>query len=389
MERETKIKTNALTLLACCVLLLGGCAWLPAAGPTAAGVVDQAADRYLIIPADDAVLDILARQPAPGFQALFGGGAAPPEPIIAVGDTILVSLWEAGGNTLFAPPATAGGPVSTGAQPVNIPEQTVLPDGAISIPFAGRIPLLGRRYAEAQELIRKSLVGKATDPQVILGVTRSAHQTVTVTGEAVAGSRVALSPMGERVLDVIAMAGGIKTPTFQTWVRLTRGGATGAVPLRTLVENPKDNIYVWPGDTLTVTARPRHFQAFGATGRNENFEFDDQDITLSQALARSAGLTDERADPQGVFLLRFEPRALAAQLAHRAMSQSADLVPVVYRFDFRNMQSYFLAQRFAMKDGDILYVANAQSNALRKFFQLFGTITAPVVTGAAVNNSVR
>jgi len=90
-----------------------------------------------------------------------------------------------------------------------------------------------------------------------------------------------------------------------------------------------------------------------------------------------------------VFLLRFEPRALAAQLAHRALAPGPEMVPMVYRFDFRNMKSYFLAQRFAMKDGDILYVANAQSNALRKFFQLFGTLTAPVVTGAAVNNSVH
>jgi len=394
--RETPIKTEALsiTVLACCALLLGGCAWLPAAGPTASGVLDQArsgdTDRYLVVPADDAVLETLLRQPAPGFQSLFGGGAAPPQPTIAVGDSILVSLWEAGGNTLFGPPpAAAAGLSATGAQQVTIPEQVVLQDGAISVPFAGRIPVVGRSYAEAQDLIRKSLVGKATDPQIILGVTRSAYQAVTVTGEAVAGSRVALSPLGERILDVIALAGGIKSPTYQTWVRLTRDGATGMVPFRTLVENPKDNIYVWPGDTLTVTARPRHFQAFGATGQNENFAFDDQDVTLSQALANSAGLTDERADPDGVFLLRFEPRALAALLAHRALAPETEMVPVVYRFDFRNMKSYFLAQRFAMKDGDILYVANAQSNALRKFFQLFGTLTAPVVTGAAVNNSVH
>jgi polysaccharide export outer membrane protein len=356
-------------------------------------VIDQArtggTENYLVVPANDAVLETLLRQPAPGLQSLFGNGAAPPQPTIAAGDTILISLWEAGGNALFGQPSALAGMNATGAQQVSLPEQQVLPDGAISIPFGGRIPVVGRSYAEAQELIRKSLLGKATDPQVILGVTHSAHQTVTVTGEAVSGARVAVSPMGDRILDVIAMAGGIKTPTFQTWVRLTRGGVTGTLPFRTLVESPKDNIYVWPGDTLTVTARPRHFQAFGATGQNENFVFDDQDITLSQALAKSAGLSDERADPQGVFLLRFEARSLAAQLAHRDIAPGADSVPVVYRFDFRDMRSYFLAQRFAMRDGDILYVANAQSNSLRKFFQLFGTITAPVVTGAAVNNSVH
>lgn len=272
-----------------------------------------------------------------------------------------------------------------------MPEQVVMPDGAITVPFAGRIPVAGNTPAQVQAIIRKSLLGKATDPQIIVVVTRSTHHTVTVTGEAVTGARVPLSPKGDRILDAIAAAGGIKTPAFQTWVRLTRGSATGTVPFTALIEHPQDNIHVWPGDTLTVTARPQHFGAFGATGRNENFTFDDQNFTLAHALAKSAGLTDEQADPEGVFLLRYEPRALVTQLTRGQFAQDAGpgTVPVVYHFNFRDMQSYFLAQRFPMKDNDLLYVANAQSNGIRKFFQLFGTLTAPVVTGAAVNNSVR
>ena len=51
-------------------------------------------------------------------------------------------------------------------------------------------------------------------------------------------------------------------------------------------------------------------------------------------------------------------------------------------------KSYFLAQRFAMHDKDIIYVANADFNELQKFFTLLNTLTGPVITGIVVKNAV-
>lgn len=383
-------------LLLCGTMLLTGCAWLPSAGPSAATVLDQSRvhgyERYVVVPVDYAVLNTLLREPAPDFQTLFGGDAVPPQPTISVGDAVVVSIWEAGGGTLFSQTVmSTNGMVPMGSHQVTIPEQVVMTDGAISVPFAGRIVVAGHTPLEVQAMVRRSLLDKATDPQVIVAITRSTVRTVTVTGEAVVGARVPVAPKGDRVLDVIAAAGGIKTPTFQTYVRLTRGTTTAIVPFTRLIENPKDNVVVWPGDTVTVTLRAQHFSAFGATGQNAEFAFDEQTVSLAQALAKSAGLIDDRADPAGVFLLRFEPRALAAKLSRATPAGASleDMVPVIYQMDFRDMQSYFLAQRFPMKDNDVLYIASARSNSIRKFFQLFGTLTAPVVTGAAVNNSVH
>jgi hypothetical protein len=48
----------------------------------------------------------------------------------------------------------------------------------------------------------------------------------------------------------------------------------------------------------------------GATGRNEELGFEAQGISLTQALARVGGLQDQRADPQGVFVFRFEDPAV-------------------------------------------------------------------------------
>jgi hypothetical protein len=40
-----------------------------------------------------------------------------------------------------------------------------------------------------------------------------------------------------------------------------------------------------------------------------------------------------------------------------------------------------------MKDKDLIYVASSSSDDLRKFFQLVGTLTSPIETGAVINNN--
>jgi len=350
--------------------------------------------RYTVITVNGGVVNTLLARPAPSLQPLFGNDAPPPVTTISVGDTLGVAIWEAGGGTLFGDPMTMSGGLtafapSPGARPSTIPEQLVLADGAISIPFAGRVPVAGQTPQAVEDRIRAALKGKASNPQVIVAVSRSAFNTVTVTGEVVTGGRVPLSPKGDRILDVIASVGGMKAPVYDSSVRLTRNGVTASVPLSTLIEQPRENIYVWPGDVLTLIHQPRAFQSFGATNRNDEIPFGREALNLSQALAKAAGLRDERADPEGVFVLRYEPRGLVTKLTPAPLMTGGEMVPVVYNFDFGDPKTYFLAQRFAVQDKDIIYVSNAKTGGIQKFFQLFGTLTAPVVTGAAINNSVN
>jgi polysaccharide export outer membrane protein len=48
-----------------------------------------------------------------------------------------------------------------------LPEQAVGRDGAISVPFAGRVKVAGRLPAEVQRAIEQRLSGKAIEPQAI------------------------------------------------------------------------------------------------------------------------------------------------------------------------------------------------------------------------------
>jgi polysaccharide export outer membrane protein len=130
--------------------------------------------------------------------------------------------------------------------------------------------------------------------------------------------------------------------------------------------------------------------AFGATGRNAEVPFDADGVTLSEALARAGGLLDSRADPSGVFVLRYEPEAVARKLAPASpLLAAGHSVPIVYRVDLREPGNLFLAQRFRIFARDVLYVSNAPMAEAQKGLQLFYMLTGPIGTGAAVISAAK
>jgi polysaccharide export outer membrane protein len=370
---------------------LGGCSTLPTAGPTTGQVVDQAVKddqtRFDIVDVDNNVVSALLARPAESFQSRFRQYGKPPDSKIGIGDAITVTIWEAAGGGLFGGGITTG--VSPGSRSVTIPDQVVARDGAISVPFADRIHVAGQSSLEVQRTIEQRLAEKAIEPQVLVNITRSITNTATVSGEVVAGARVPLSINGDRLLDLIALAGGAKSPVYETFVRLSRNGVTATIPMEQLVSEPAENIYAWPGDVLTLVRIPQTFSVFGATGQNMQVTFGAEKITLAEALAKAGGLQDLRADPAGVFLFRFEPPAVVGALKASALATGpGGSSPVVYRLDLSDANSYFFAQRFPVEDKDVIYVANARLNELQKFFTLLNTITGPVITGIVVKGSV-
>jgi polysaccharide export outer membrane protein len=378
----------AIGLLAC---LTAGCSSLPTAGPTLRDVKQQVAEnnatRLDLIDIDDNVVTALRAQPKESFQARFKKYGKPPQPKIGVGDAVVVSIWEAAGGGLFG--ASPTDHVSSGSRSVTIPEQIVTQDGAISVPFGGRIQVAGRLPVEVQRSIEQRLAEKAIEPQAIVTITKSIANSATVTGEVVAGARLPLSVKGDRLLDLIATVGGAKAPVYETFVRLSRGEVTATIPMEALVSDPSENIYAQPGDVLTLVRLPQSFTVFGATGANSQIPFTAERMTLVEALAKAGGLQDQRADPAGVFLFRFEPPRIVSALGRPQLGTGPEgRTPVIYRLDLREAKSYFLAQRFPIEDKDIIYVANADLNEIQKFFTLLNTLTGPVITGVVVRNAV-
>ena len=263
-----------------------------------------------------------------------------------------------------------------------IPNQQVASDGTITVPYAGQVPAAGRMPAEVQQTIEVLLASKALEPQALVIVKKTAANAVTVAGETVGGARVALSPAGDRLLQVIAAAGGAQAPVHDTFVRLSRNGVTATIPLETLVADPAEDIYAEPGDILTLARVPQTFAVFGAAGRNASISFDAANITLGQALAKSQGLRDDLANPAGVFLFRYESGPIVRALDQPLATHAQDGVsPVAYRFDLADAKSYFLADQFPVRDKDVIFVADAGAAQVYKIFNVLNNVTGPFITG--------
>lgn len=368
--------------------LLAGCSSIPSAGPTSGEITSQerAADAhegYIIVDIDQRVASILSREPRPTLYGTFSDRRPRPDIRVGVGDGLSVTIWEASQGGLFS--SAVVDRATPGSRTATIPEQIVAQDGTIQVPYAGRVRAAGRRPADIEQAINDALRGKAIEPQSVVTITRNLSNTVTLTGEVTNGAMLPLSVNGERILSAIAAAGGIRGAAHESFIRLTRGGKTASVAFNKILAAPQENIFLRPGDVVTVVREPQSFTAFGGTQRNASIPFDATGITLEQAIAKTGGLLDNRADASGVFMLRFEPAAVAAALQPPPDGRySTDFVPVVYRLNLRDANSYFLASTIPVRNKDILYVANAPMNELQKVLTLVGQLTQPVISGASV-----
>ena len=375
------IRTSFATSLA----FATGCAYLPGVGPSDTAIAQAGSGAAAntatvqIIDLDDRVTrELLAQR----VQRLFSEtlGNTPDQPVqIGAGDALEVTLWEAAPATLFGNSTSDVRGVASTSRATSFPEQVVNHAGTIRIPFAGVITAAGRSLTQIEAEIVERLKGKANQPQVLVRSVRNASANVTVIGEVSNSLRVPLTPRGERLLDALAAAGGTRQSVNKTTIQVTRGTSVQALPLEVVIRDPLQNIPLQAGDVVTALFQPLSFTAMGATGKNEEINFEAQGITLAQALARSGGLLDNRSNPQGVFIFRFESQTALAWPRQPVIATPEGKVPVVFRVDLKNPNSFFVMQSFPIQNRDILYVANSPVAELQKFLNVVFSATYPVL----------
>ena len=176
-------------------IILAGCSTLPTTGPLTDDVMkngdNDVEKRYAIVDIDDRSIAILSQNPGPSLRARFGDYRPSPDPKLGIGDEVRVTIWEAAGGGLFSAPVSDR--FGTGSRSALIPDQMVSRDGTISVPYAGRIPVVGLTPPEVEKIVVDRLTGKAIEPQALVSLTRNVSNSVTVTGEVTTGARVPLT----------------------------------------------------------------------------------------------------------------------------------------------------------------------------------------------------
>ena len=204
-----------------------------------------------------------------------------------------------------------------------------------------------------------------------------------IVGEVKQSQLMPLTPKKERILDAIAIAGGVKAPVNKVTVQITRGEKTLSMALDRIIKEPQQNIPLQSGDVITAFYQSFSFTVLGAAGKNKEINFETQGITLAQALGRMDGLKDSTANPEALFIFRFEEPGVLEK--NTLLKQK---IPIIYQVNMAEPASFFLAQNFLIQDKDVIYVANAPGNELAKFLRIVGGILGPALTASVVYSAV-
>jgi polysaccharide export outer membrane protein len=383
--------------------LLPACSLLPGTGPKSdavkgnatAEVRSDAALPYALVDISADSIGFLSQPNLITFKGNFTDKRPKPTQVVGVGDVLTVSIFEAAPGGLFTPAQAAG------ARPgnfVDLPAQAVDQKGNISVPYAGEIPAAARTLPEIQDAVVARLRNRAIEPQVVVKLTEPHSSVVSVLGDVNTPGVIPLNSVGERLLSMIARAGGPKFEAIESYVTLQRDGRRVKVLLSRIVHDPSENIFIRPNDVIFLTRESPTFTALGALnnnifGFNSEIAFDVETLTLAQAMGKAGGLNDQQSDPSEVYVYRYEDRRFLEKLGVDTSRFVTESIPTIYRLNTRDPSGMLLAAGFQMRTKDVMYVSNAKVVDYYKLLLLINN-TAVTVTNTAnavtnVNTAVK
>jgi polysaccharide export outer membrane protein len=377
--------------------LLPACSLLPGTGPKSdavegnatAGVRSGTPLPYALVDVTADTIGFLSQPNLITFKGEFPDKRAKPEQVVGVGDVLNISIFEAAPGGLFTPGQAAG------ARPgnfVDLPAQAVDQKGSIYVPYAGEIPAAARTIPDIQQAIVARLRNRAIEPQVVVSLNQQHSSVVSVLGDVNTPGVLALNSVGERLLALIARAGGPKFEAIESYVTLQRDGKRVKVLLSRVVHDPRENIFIRPNDVIFLTREAPSFTALGALnqnvfGFNSEIPFDVETLTLAQAMGKAGGLNDIQSDPAELYVYRYEQRHYLEKLGVDTTRFTMDMIPTIYHVNLRDPSGMLLASAFQMKIKDVMYVANAKVVDYYKLLLLINnTATAVSSTANAVTN---
>lgn len=316
---------------------------------------------FEVQPVTRASLPDLARWPRPGTARGYSwidARAQPASLMIAPGDTLEVVIWDAEENSLLTSP---------GQRVAQLQDVTVGSDGRIFIPFVGEMRVAGMAPGTARARIEEELVGTVPSAQVQVRVVPGRSNTANLVSGV---NRPGVYPLPDRntsVLAMIATGGGVQNNMINPQVRLFRGDQVYGTAVANLFENPGLDTVLRGGDRIIVEQEDRSFLSLGATNSQARHLFPQDHVTALDALAIIGGVEENRADPQGILVLRQYPaRALRGDGSGPAKDR------VVFTLDLTSADGLFSAGVFHIEPDDLVYATESPLTTARSIVGLIG-----------------
>ncbi|MFX1722352.1 polysaccharide biosynthesis/export family protein [Paraburkholderia sp. A1RO-5L] len=356
-------------------LALSACGTLPSAGPSVSSVKSSHdVDIVNVTPvlaqqraATEAVRHQTALQQS--LASLSGekhhGGFT-----FAPGDALHLQVW-----TISPwPGSDSQQGASNVPSPIDLGDYTVSDTGMIDLPYVGPTSIRGLTLDAAQTTIahRYAALGILQSPSAKISVTSSPQGSILVTGAIGAPKILPWTPAGLSLAsaltqalgngaDLIGSTNGQSGDSIATQVTVLRKDESVTLPLD---EALAQQIALAPSDRILVKRAPLVRVTVVGGGVHKNGELDFAHVpTLAEVLASASGLDANAADDHAVFVLE---------------ETSQGQRPVLYNFAWNKLEGLVASHRFPIKDGDMVYVAEAPIVPVERAVSILFQLAVPV-----------
>ena len=346
------------------VCLPAACGRLPAGAPVVEDVLrtaDDAAPDFALYPVNRAFLPTVAKWPATGNGERLrwiGASQGPRHQLIQPGDRLTVRIWDSSDNSLLTAPDQ---------KVIEMPDVEVSSNGAIFLPYVGKIGVVGLTPEIAREELQGALEAIIPSAQVQLSLSEGRYNSVDLVGGVASPGHYPMPDRNYTVLSLLADGGGVRDGLNNPQIRLVRGGAIFGTSVQTLLDRPQLDTRLRGGDRVFVEEDPRYFLSFGASGEEDLHTFTRDDISAMDAVSIMGGVQDSTADPKGLLILREYP-ASAVTSGVRGPRHTR----VIFSVDLTSADGLFSARNFAIMPNDLVVATEAPVNDALTVSNIFG-----------------
>lgn len=218
----------------------------------------------------------------------------------------------------------------------------VAEDGSIFYPYVGTLNVSGKTTRQIRELLATRLSKFIEKVQLDVRMAAFRSKRVYVVGEVSKPGQQEVTDIPLTVLEAVNRAGGFTPEADHSRVLLTRKGLTYRIDIQAMYEEgaTDQNALLEPGDILNVQDRSfNKIFVLGEVQKPGSIVMTKKRSTLAEALSDTGYISQDRSNPKWIYVMRGDNE-----------------MPEIFHLDGSSPDALLLADRFALKPRDIVYV---------------------------------
>lgn len=359
---------------------LGGCAFAPGMYIGSAIQKEASASAQDAPPAGrlTAITPDLIRQQRAEANATIGKDVQqlfdlPKSYRIGAGDVLNIIVWN---HPELAIPAAGGLATDAGSLAPVGNGLSVSQQGSVQFPYMAAVNLIGLTEYQARDAFTQRLAKFVKNPEVTLRVQSYRSGRVYLDGEFRSTGLQSLNDIPMTLPEAIGRAGGFTPLADRSAVAITRNGTTVVVNLPQLTAlgiNPA-NILLSSGDMVNVPNREESkVFVMGEVLRPSTQTLRNGRLSLNEALGEAGGVNPNSGDPRQIFVIR----------------AANTFEPEIYHLDASSPTAFALAEGFALRARDVIYVDPVPLVRWNRVITLMLPSALAVTTTRGVGNALN